>query len=893
MAAPTEESNGRNPALDAALAYLRAGLSVIPIRPDGSKRPECEWKPYQQRRAEADQLERWFGEGRSGPAIVGGTVSGGLEVLDVEDAETFLAWHQLAEAECPGLVGRLPRVCTPGGGAHVYYRCGRPEGNRKLALDERGEVLAETRAAGGYVLAPGCPAGCHETGRPYEWVDGLPGDIPRVSDEERAVLLAAAESLNRHVRPAVTWDTPPAAGGGARPGDDFCRRAGWGEVLEPNGWAAVGRSGETALWRRPGKQGRVWSATTGHCHSEAGGDLLYVFSSSAAPFEAGRSYSKFAAYALLNHSGDYKAAARALAGQGYGEQRRPPPSGAAGNGQAGAESPPRKSAATRLVELAEGAGVELFHAPDQAAYAGLAPGGRRETWPLKSTGFRRWLARLFYECEGKAAGAQAVADALAVLESRALFDGAEAPVSVRLAEHGGRTYLDLADPGWRVVEVDAAGWRVLDRSPVRFRRPRGLLPLPAPSAGGSVAELTPFVNVASDDDFRLLVAWLVQALRPSGPYPVLCLTGQHGSAKSTAARALRSLTDPNVVMLRKEPRDDRDLLIAATNSWVTAFDNLSHIPPWLSDALSRLATGGGVTTRQLYTDDEEALFDATRPVILTSIEDLATRGDLLDRCLLLNLPVIPDTVRQPERVFWREFEAARPRILGALLDAVGGALRELPRVNLPGLPRMADFAEWATAAGPSLGWREGDFMGAYLGNRAGANEVALDADVVVAPLRKFIDRGGAWAGSASELLAELAGLAGEAACRAPEWPRRPNALSGRLRRLAPNLLAAGYAVTFERAAGGKRPRLIRLGKSEEKAGERSSLSSRGAENQGENAPPPGTVGDGPDGGRDDPRDDVRATQDGRDDGDDLSAACSRDDLYEYGDPFPGKGGADS
>jgi hypothetical protein len=556
------------------------------------------------------------------------------------------------------------------------------------------------------------------------------------------------------------------------------------------------------------------------------------------------------------------------------------------NKHAGEESPPRKSAATRLIELAEGAGVELFHAPDQVAYAGLSPGGRRETWPLKSTGLRRWLARLFYGAEGRAAGAQAVADALAVLESKALFDGAEVPVSVRVAEHGGRVYLDLADPGWRVVEVDAAGWRVLDRSPVRFRRPRGALPLPAPTRGGSVDELRRFVNVAADEDFRLAVAFLVGALRPRGPYPVLVLTGQHGAAKSTLARALRSLIDPNVAMLRTHPRDDRDLMIAAVNSWVIAFDNLSHVPPWLSDALCRLASGGGLTTRQLYTDDEEALFDATRPVVLASIEDLATRPDLLDRCLLLNLPVITDARRRPERTFWREFEAARPGILGALLGAVSGALRELPRVNLPGLPRMADFAEWAEAAGPSLGWEEGAFLAAYSGNRAGANEVALDADVIVAPLRKFIDRGGAWAGSASELLAELAGLAGEAACRAPEWPRRPNALSGRLRRLAPNLLAAGYAVTFERAAGGNRPRLIRLGRYEEKAAERSSPpspSSRGAENQGKNAPPPGTMGDGRDDPRDDPRDDVRARRDGRDDRDDLSAPPSRDGS-------PGEGG---
>ena len=138
-------------------------------------------------------------------------------------------------------------------------------------------------------------------------------------------------------------------------------------------------------------------------------------------------------------------------------------------------------------------------------------------------------------------------------------------------------------------------------------------------------------------------------------------------------------------------------MIAASNGWIISFDNLSHVPSWLSDALCLLATGGGFSTRELYTDSEEVLFDAQRPVILNGIEELASRGDLLDRTIVLYLPSISEEKREPESAFWAAFESARPALLGAFLDVVSGALSRLPDIKLPKKPRLADFAVWATA----------------------------------------------------------------------------------------------------------------------------------------------------------------------------------------------------
>jgi hypothetical protein len=239
--------------------------------------------------------------------------------------------------------------------------------------------------------------------------------------------------------------------------------------------------------------------------------------------------------------------------------------------------------------------------------------------------------------------------------------------------------------------------------------------------------LRPFLNVQTNTDFVLVVAWALAVLRNRGPYPVIVLSGEQGSAKSTFSAILRALLDPNTAPLRALPREDRDLFIAANNGHVLAFDNVSGLPAWISDTLCRLATGGGFAVRQLYTDQDEVLFDAARPVILNGIEDIVTRPDLADRAVFLTLDPIPEERRRPEAELWATFEAQRARILGVLLDAVAHGLERLPETRLEKLPRMADFALWVTACETAL-WPAGTFWSAYCGNRDEVVEGVIDAD---------------------------------------------------------------------------------------------------------------------------------------------------------------------
>jgi hypothetical protein len=319
--------------LNLARFYVAAALSVIPIRVDGSKAPAlASWTEYQSRRPTDAELVCWFGSEVTGMgiAIVCGAVSGRLEVIDFDSVDLFETWLTALRNESPALIPGLTVISTPEG-RHVYLRLAGPvPRNRRLARDKAGKTLIETRGEGGYVLAPGCPTSCHPTGGLYQHFSGPPLDQLASLDGYES-LIDSAKSLNEFVKPRRFESQLPASANngtpaGLRPGDDFNNRATWGELLTPRKWVPTGTRDGLTYWRRPGKPAPGMSATTG-IRSECGLDLLYVFSTNALPFEAETSYSKFSAYALLEHRGDFQAAAAALAGAGYGD---PDPHVAAG-----------------------------------------------------------------------------------------------------------------------------------------------------------------------------------------------------------------------------------------------------------------------------------------------------------------------------------------------------------------------------------------------------------------------------------------------------------------------------------------------------------------------------------------------------------------------------------
>jgi hypothetical protein len=463
-----------------------------------------------------------------------------------------------------------------------------------------------------------------------------------------------------------------------------------------------------------------------------------------------------------------------------------------------------------LVRITEVRRVRLFHTPEHAPFAVFFAKDHWENWPVKSPTFTEWLCAMCFHDYGMVPSQKAVSEALNTLAGRALFDSPEKKVHVRVAGNNDAIYLDLGNSSWEVVKITRDGWEVASQSPVMFFRVPGMLPLPHPIRGGKIDDLRRFLNFDGDDQWKLAVSWLIAAFRPTGPYVVLILEGNHGCAKSTSARVLHALIDPNEAPLRGEPTNPRDLAISAKNSWCLMFDNLSSVRGWLPDALCRLSTGGGFSTRALYTDDAEKIFDGMRPVLLNGINIGIDQADLLDRAIVLSLPPISEENRETEAEFWAKFESIWPYLLGSLLDGVACALRRLREVKLSRRPRMADFATWVCAAEPAFGWPGGSFLDAYRRNRSETNSLALGASPLVQPLLRIAARG-VWQGTPTELLIALS----EESLNGPieeagSFPRSPRELSQAIRRLVPNLLQVGITVEFGRTTGDNSQRTISI-----------------------------------------------------------------------------------
>jgi hypothetical protein len=794
--------------LDAQLAW-KAGLSPVPSIP-GQKRPVESWAEHQAKRPSPAPLKRWY-PGMTTLGVVCGpkpddpdpviAALPGIEVIDFDDPATYDAvLSQLADVGLEVLVARIEAGYaerTPRGGMHWIYRCAEVPGNTKIA-QRRGDdgtvtVLVETRGTGGY-----CRTAPTEG---YSRVSGGFDTIATITVDERTRLMAYLATFDA---PTAAQAEAPHASGQGRSGvretaEQFNATHSWADVLTPAGWTHMyTRRDGVDCWRRPGKDTpQEISATTGY----KGADVLKVFSTSTL-FETTKAYSKFAAHTLLTEGGTapehFREAAKKLAGgstAGPARRAKPATPDEEDVGRAPADDDardddekPKKSFATQIVELVRDTGVELWHETDSGdGYLTLAEHGHLETYPIRSRVAKDWLARLCYQRLERVPGAQAIADAVAVLEADARHDGIGHDVAVRVAAHEGHIYVDLCTPDWLVLDIGPTGWQVITQAPVRFRRARNARPLPVPVAGGTLAPLRELLNVEGDREWHLLVGWLVGTLAPRGPYPVLALTGEQGTAKSTTARLLRKLVDPHRALLQGAVRNFDDLAVALRHQHVLGIDNLSTISMQLSDELARVATGGGNVKRQLYTDDDVVVSDVCRPILLTSIPLVIEGGDLLERAIIVRCPVIDETARRTESDVWDAFDRLHPSLLGALADAVSVALRHHGEVRLTRRPRMADHVEFVTAAAPAFGWTAETYLDAFTGQQRDAIRQQVEDDPIAAKLLAFIDAqpGQRWAGTTAALLAALTPPKPD---KAPDgWPKNPRSFRAHLDRLAPSL----------------------------------------------------------------------------------------------------------
>ncbi|WP_053070643.1 hypothetical protein [Halomonas sp. PR-M31] len=428
---------------------------------------------------------------------------------------------------------------------------------------------------------------------------------------------------------------------------------------------------------------------------------------------------------------------------------------------------------------------DLFHDDNDNGYAQNRETG--EVRSLSSRAFRNWLTAAFYEQTEKAVRDQSLREAKMTLEGLAMQE--HRPVHIRAGGVGGDYWLDLGLTGSsRAIRLRPGHWTI-EESGLMFCRSNSGQTLPEPIHGGDIDLLWRIANVP-EGSHLLIVAWLVECLRPDTPYPIVELLGEHGSAKSTAQTTMRRLIDPNAADLRGVPKSAEDLFVTGGANHIISIENVSHLPSPLQDAMCIVATGGGFAKRKLYSDSDESVITLKRPIILNGIAAAVTQQDLVSRTLTIEMPVIKSA--QAKDKLEVEFKENRASIIGGLLDIAAKALEYLPEMTLSDAerPRLVEFAYLGMAVAKAMGKEPADFMRQFNDARQDGLERTLDASPVATAIRDWAE---IHPGETRELPAKqwLSILEDYKPRGRDSWPRSAKGLGDAMRRAAPALRQLG------------------------------------------------------------------------------------------------------
>lgn len=452
---------------------------------------------------------------------------------------------------------------------------------------------------------------------------------------------------------------------------------------------------------------------------------------------------------------------------------------------------PHQGMVEQLIEHVQSFG-QLFRSQDDEPFIYLLRDGHQESWSLSSDVFRQSVAYQFYSTHGRSPKSAQMADATTTLAGIALHEGEQHEVHLRVAvDPSGGYLLDMGDDDWRVIRCTAAGWQVLNESPVKFRRTKGMGALPEPATNGSRDDFLALVNVSKADEL-LLITSAIECLRPDTAYVINEWCGEQGSGKSKSVSSLRSLIDPHDVPLRTPPRSLQDLFVAANNNHMLAFDNLSSLTGDFQDAFCTISTGGGSAGRTLYSNNDETVFNVKRPVHPTSITTLFTRPDALDRVVRIQCPVLDKKQRLSDSDLAAVLAERGPKALGFLLDTFCSALAALPSVKLEDGPRMLDFARLGEAISTNQGEEPGYFTALYRQALHATAIESLDSMPVIGAMIEHLEGRNEITGTVGSLFR----LIKEHSNDHTGFPKSDRGFGAVLRRAIPPLRLTGVQVDF-------------------------------------------------------------------------------------------------
>jgi len=450
-----------------------------------------------------------------------------------------------------------------------------------------------------------------------------------------------------------------------------------------------------------------------------------------------------------------------------------------------------------VINIIKNGGVEILVDQFDEVYASF--NGMNKMLKTDSSDFKNWVRLEAYRKIGKAFCKDTIENAAGILEAKAKEKNQRAELYIRAAkDKEGNYWYDLSKEA--AVKINKDSWIIVQNPPKIFKKFKTQAAQVTPIGGKKLSELIGFFNLSSEDDKILMQIYLVTSYIFGFPHPILILFGQHGSGKSTACKYLKSLTDPSVVGIMGPIRNSNDFIQAVSHNWTVYFDNLSRMNADLSDALCRVSTGEGFLKRKLYSNDEDFVYDFQHIVGLNGINNLASKSDLLDRSLLIELTRISEKERSTDEKVKKAFNLIKPYIIGACFDAVAKAINILPNVKIEYVPRMADFAYWGYAVAEALGIGGVKFLQAYENNILRQNREAIKANPVAKAILIFMakqvnDKVEETPDCLFDELIKNAYKAETDYTKDQSWPTNVNWFGRRLNEAIPNLEKAGIRIT--------------------------------------------------------------------------------------------------
>jgi hypothetical protein len=447
----------------------------------------------------------------------------------------------------------------------------------------------------------------------------------------------------------------------------------------------------------------------------------------------------------------------------------------------------------------------LFHDELGNNYLSLEAGDHNEIWGCRTKFVRNWLSNEYWNLTKSAPNSEAIKNAIATIEGRAMFAGSQYKLHNRFALVNAEIWYDLTDEKWRAIKISESGWQIIDSPPIIFKRYSHSRPQIIPAnSGGDVNVLLNYVNITDKQHRLLLLVYLVSCFIPDFGHPILVIFGSQGSAKSTLSKLLRIIIDPSSIEVASMPDNSKELIQTLAHHAFLFFDNVSYISEINSDILCKAVTGSGFLKRELYSDDEDIIYNLKKCMGINGINLIGTRPDLLERSLILELNRIEPENRKQEKELMDAFEKDLPVILGGVFDVLVKAIKIKPAIKISRLPRMADFAVWGCAISEALGYTQDDFMSAYRVNIERQTETVMNENIVATAIMSFMGNKDEWTGKASELLHQLNTQAFMDDVNTYEkyWPKASNILMRRLNELRVNLREIG--ITYVTVAGNTR-----------------------------------------------------------------------------------------